>query len=87
MLNDLCQRFTIFISLPNNKILDWFKLKAFAYDKINAAEMMISLSDRVENIAGKGENAWYQHFLLFLQSFQKGFSFRDVISQDCFIKS
>ena len=26
---------------------------------------------RTENIVGKGENAGYQHFLLFLQSFQK----------------
>ena len=49
----------------------WFKLKAFAHDKMNAAEMMISLSDRVENIVGKGENAGYQHFLLFPQCFQK----------------
>ena len=27
--------------------------------------------DRVENIVGKGENAAYQHFLLFPQCFQK----------------
>ena len=26
--------------------------------------------DRVENIAGKGENAGYQHFLLFPECFQ-----------------
>ena len=26
---------------------------------------------RLENIVGKGENAGYQHILLFLQSFQK----------------
>ena len=26
---------------------------------------------RVENIVGKGDNAGYQHFLLFLQCFQK----------------
>ena len=31
---------------------------------MNVAEMMISLSDRAENIVGKGENAAYQHFLL-----------------------
>ena len=34
---------------------------------------MIFVFDRVENIVGKGENAGYQHFLLFLQCFQKGF--------------
>ena len=52
-------------SLPHNKILDWTKLKAFADNKINFAEMMISLSDDVENIVGKGENAGCKHFLLF----------------------
>ena len=33
--------------------------------------MVISILDRAENIVGKGENAGYQHFLLFPQSFQK----------------
>ena len=60
-----------FNSLPNGKILDWSKLKAFAGNKINGSKMMISLSDRVENIVGKGENAGYQHFLLFPQCFFK----------------
>ena len=32
--------------------------------------MMISVSDREENIVGKGENAVHQHFLLFQQCFQ-----------------
>ena len=32
---------------------------------------MISVLDRVENIVGKGENAGYQHFLLFPQCFLK----------------
>ena len=50
-------------SLPNDKILDQNELKAFADDKINVAEMMISLSDRVENIVRKEGNADYQHFL------------------------
>ena len=60
----------VFNSLPNNKILDWSKLKAFADDKIIVAELMISFSDR-KNIVGKGENAGHQHFLHFLQCFQK----------------
>ena len=29
-----------FHSLPNDKILDWFKLKAFADDKINVTEKL-----------------------------------------------
>ena len=32
--------------------------------------MMIYVFDIIENIVGKGENAGYQHFLPFLQSFQ-----------------
>ena len=51
-------------SLPNNKSLDWFKLKAFADDKLIVAKMMISSCDRVENIVGRVENAGYLHFLL-----------------------
>ena len=74
-------------SLPHDKILDWTKLKAFADNKINVAEMMIFLSDRVENIVGKGENAGFQHFLLFPQYFQKGFFFRIVKSRGCVAKS
>ena len=49
----------------------WTKLKAFADDKVNVAQMMISVFDRVENNVRKGENAGYQHFLLFPQCFQK----------------
>ena len=40
-------------SLPNNKILDWFKLKAFADNKLHVAKIMISVFDSVENIVGK----------------------------------
>ena len=54
-------------TLPNDKILAVTKLKAFAVEKLNIAKMTISLLDRVENTVGKGENAGYQHFLLFLQ--------------------
>ena len=32
--------------------------------------MMIGVTDWIENIVGKGENAGYQHFLLFLQCLQ-----------------
>ena len=58
--------------LPNYKILDFSNLKAFADDNLYVALnlMMIYVLDRVENIAGKGENASYQHFLLFPQHFQ-----------------
>ena len=62
---------SVYNPLPNDKILDVTKLKAFADDKLNVATMMFSLYDRVENTAGKGENAGNQHFLLFPQCFPK----------------
>ena len=53
------------------QILDWTKFKVFADNKYNVAKIMISVLDRVENSVRKGENAGYQHFLLFPQCFQK----------------
>ena len=58
-------------SLPNKKILDWSKFKTFADNKINVAENLKFVLERVENTVGKGDNAGYHHFLLFLQCFQK----------------
>ena len=60
-----------FISLPNNKVLDQSNLKDFADDKINVTYITNFVLGREENIVGKGENAGYQHFLLFQQCFQK----------------
>ena len=57
-------------TLPDDKILDWSKLKAIADDKINGNEKLKFGFRRVENIVGKEENAGYQHFLLFPQCFQ-----------------
>ena len=45
-------------SLPEDKILDQSKLKAFAGDKVNAAKMMVSLFDRVENTGGTRWKCW-----------------------------
>ena len=73
-------------SLPNDKILDYFKLRAFADDKIRVLRMMIFVFDRVRNIAGKGENAGYQHFLLSPRCFQRVFT-QGFKSQDCVVKS
>ena len=60
-------------SLPNNEIVDLSKLKANTDDKIlvKVIEKLKSDFRRVENIVGKRENVGYQHFLLFLQCFQK----------------
>ena len=63
-----------FKSLPNNKILDQSKLKAFADDKLKVIQKAKIVVDTTENIVGKEENAGYQHFLLFSQCFQKALS-------------
>ena len=78
----------IFNSLPNDKILDWPKLKAFADNNLYVAKMMISLYDGAENIVEKKEeNSGYQHFLLFPQCFWTGFLHRVVKIRDCVVKS
>ena len=58
-------------SLPNDKILHWSKLKAFADNNLNVAKLTVSVFDRAENIVGKEENADCQHFLIFPQCFRK----------------
>ena len=55
--------------LPN-KILRHSNFIPFADNKTIAAGKLKSVLERVENIVGKGENAGYQHFLLFPQCFQ-----------------
>ena len=73
-------------SSPNNKIVNWSKLKAAADNKLNVITMTISLFDWVENTVGEGENAGYQRFLLFLQCFSNPSSL-GWLSQDYVVKS
>ena len=68
----------MFNSLPNDKILNQSKFKTFADDKIMTTRKLKFVLGKVENTVGKGENAGYQHFLLFPQCFQK-FSFPEVL--------
>ena len=58
---------------PNDNFLEWFKLKGLTKGKIDVTEKLKFLLGRAENIVRKGENAGYQHFLLFQQCFQKAF--------------
>ena len=57
----------------NSLTHNWFKFKEFADDKINVNENQQFLLELVESIEQKGENAGYQHFLLFPQCFLKDF--------------
>ena len=54
----------LFLPLPNNKISDLTKLKAFADNNLIVARMMISLLDKSRKHCGKRRN--YQHFVHFL---------------------
>ena len=47
------------LTLPNDKMLDWSILKAFADDKFKVAKMIIFVFDRVENIVGKRRKCCY----------------------------
>ena len=49
-------------------------MKGLAYDMLNITHDIKFAFHRVEDIVGKGENAVFQHFLLFQQYFQKAFS-------------
>ena len=73
-------------SLKNDKILHLSKFKAFADDKIILTQKLKFVLGKVKNIVGKGENAGYQHFLLFPQCFQKAFFPRGVKSWYCMVK-
>ena len=72
------------LTLPNDKSLDWSKLKALKEDKIIVTEKLKFVLGRIENIMGKGEIAGYQHFLLFPKMFSKGLF---VTRRDCVVKS
>ena len=58
-------------SLTNDKILDLSKFKAFADDNLDVNQKLKFAFGRVKKIVGKGENAGYQHFLLFPTMFGK----------------
>ena len=55
---------------PNNKILDQTKLKAFTDDKLSVTKMIVSVFDRVENIAGKREIACTSNFSFYHNVFK-----------------
>ena len=74
-------------SLPNDNILEKFKLKGIADNKIKVLKIIIFAFDWDENIAGKGENAGYYYFLLFWQYFQNTSFVRVIKGQDSVVRS
>ena len=58
-------------SLTSGKTFDFSKFKAFSDDKFSVYLLMSFVFRTMENIVGKGENADTEHFLCFLQCFEK----------------
>ena len=52
-------------SLPNDKILDLTKFKAFADDNSNVSKIINSHLDRTENTVGRGQKCWIPALSLF----------------------
>ena len=62
------------------------KLKTFAdVTKLALLRYFNLFFERVENIVGKGENAGYQHFLLFPQRFRNASFSAFIKTMDCHI--
>ena len=61
---------SIINTVPNDKFLEKFKLKAICRWQNKCGWKIETCSGSVENIVGKGENAGDEHFLLFPQFFR-----------------
>ena len=74
--------------LPNDKILDVTKLKAFADDKLNVAKMRFFLFDKSRKHCGKRRKCWLLAFSPFSpHCFLKPFFCRIVKSRNYLVKS
>ena len=69
--------------LPDDKILDWSKLKQSADDIFEFDVNSRKFFKLVENTMGKGEIACYEQFLLFPTVFSKGLFSRGVKGCHC----
>ena len=58
-----------FDSLPNNKIVNWSKLKTFADDKIDVTEKLKVVLGRLGNIDGNRRKCGLPAFIFFSQPF------------------
>ena len=79
-------KFSIFFSLPNDKVLDLSKLEAFAEDKINVPQKLKFIAGRIENILGKRRKCWSPAFSPFPKMFSKDFFLMVVKNPDCVVK-
>ena len=61
---------SLFNSLSEDKIVKLSRLKEYEDNKINVIQKINCVWEKVENIAGKGENAGYKNFVLFHSVFK-----------------
>ena len=69
-----------------DNILDWFKLKAFADNKLHMNQTLHLILVSVENIVRKRRKYWLPAFSPFPTMFSKGFCSIIVKNQDCVVK-
>ena len=74
-----------FNSLPNDNILDWSKVKAFADHNINVTKILKFVLGNGRKHSGKRRKCWLPAFSPFPTMFSKDFFFRVVKSQDCLV--
>ena len=77
----------LFKPLLKNKILDQFRLKKIADDKINLIQKLKFVYGWVENIVGKGKKCWLPAFSPFSTMLSEGIYLVIVKTQDRVVKS
>ena len=82
----LKQKFS-FNSLPNDKILDLSKLKAFADNNLNVYQKLKFALGKNRKHFGKRRKCWLPAYFPFPTMFSEGFFLRVVKSRDCVVKS
>ena len=73
----------MFNSLPDNKSLDWSKLKQTANDILECIWNEKYVPYRVENIVRKGEISYSKQFLFFSQCFPQLYTVKPVLETTC----
>ena len=58
LIADIGMLISLLNCIPNDRILDWSKFKAFSDDKINVTEILISVLGSMESIVEKRRKCW-----------------------------
>ena len=74
-------------TLPNDKNVDFSKVKAFANNKSNVTQKLKFALGKGRKYCGKRRKCWIPAFSPFPTIFSKGFFLRVVKSWDCVIKN